>query len=67
MSNSNSPNFSPDGMRGGSMERRHETGHSARETRGGHRADQAEAEHGHDYYDDGLVHSHGWAASTNER
>jgi len=21
----------------------------------------------HDYYDDGLVHSHGWAASSNER
>ncbi len=21
----------------------------------------------HDYYDDGLVHSHSWAASSNER
>jgi hypothetical protein len=62
-------NFSPDGMRGPSeMGRRHEVGAGHRDQKGEqkshHHGSAIEVDQSHDFYDDGLVHSHHWAASN---
>jgi hypothetical protein len=61
-------NFSPDGMRGASDTRHHESGTSHREHKsehkGHHHSPKIEMDDSHDFYDDGLVHSHHWAASN---
>ena len=61
--------FSPDGMRGSSTEqRRHETNTSHREPKSGEKPHTSKHEdHSHDFYDDGLVHSHAWAVNAPDR
>jgi hypothetical protein len=59
----NTKTFSPDGMRGGAMDRRHET-----EQHGSTRShDKVEHDQSHDFYDDGLVHDHSWHSTSNVR
>ena len=61
--------FSPDGMCGSSTEqRRHETNTSHREPKSGEKPHTSKHEdHSHDFYDDGLVHSHAWAVNAPDR
>ncbi len=63
------PHFSPDGMRAPSETgRRHDAGASHREKKSEHKShhhgSNVEIDQSHDFYDDGLVHSHHWAASN---
>jgi hypothetical protein len=61
-----STNFSPDGMRGGAMDRRHETGHRDQHS-STRSSDKIEHDQSHDHYDDGLVHDHSWHSTSNTR
>jgi len=60
-------NFSPDGMRGGAMERRHEAGHRDQRSSGARQNELGDSDYGHDYYDDGLVHDHSFHSTSNTR
>jgi hypothetical protein len=62
-------NFSPDGMRGAPDTRHHDINASHREPKSDHKSHhhhgpKVEIDDSHDFYDDGLVHSHHWAASN---
>jgi hypothetical protein len=57
--------FSPDGMRGGAMERRHDSSHDHRSST--RQSDKIEIDQSHDHYDDGLVHDHSWHSTSNTR
>jgi len=61
--------FSPDGMRGSSTEQRHHESHAShRDPKATEKSHTPKHEdHSHDFYDDGLVHSHAWAVNAPDR